>query len=108
MWRKPTKREARRRAKRRRSRIKKGSIDNTPEDNQIIEVIYETCRRVSKCLGTPFHVDHIRPLCKGGKHHPSNLQILPAKLNLRKRGKLILDSTKLEKGYNKRINGKQK
>lgn len=31
-----------------------------------------------------YHVDHIHPLSKGGKHHISNLQYLPAKENLQK------------------------
>jgi len=87
-WKKPTKKQARRRAKKRRNRVKMGSIGNTPEDTKVIEVIYEACRRVSKCLGIAFHVDHIYPLSRGGKHHPSNLQLLPAKINLRKRSKI--------------------
>jgi 5-methylcytosine-specific restriction endonuclease McrA len=88
VWKKPTKAQARRRSKRRRSRILKGSLNNTPEDNKIIAVIYETCRRITKCMGLPFHVDHIYPISRGGKHHPSNLQILPAKLNLKKKSKI--------------------
>jgi 5-methylcytosine-specific restriction endonuclease McrA len=88
VWKKPTKKQARRRAKKRRNRVKRGSVGNTLEDTKVILVIYEACRRVSKCLGTPFHVDHIHPLSRGGKHHPSNLQILPAKINLRKRSKI--------------------
>lgn len=31
-----------------------------------------------------YHVDHIVPLAKGGKHHPDNLQYLPAIENLKK------------------------
>lgn len=31
-----------------------------------------------------YHVDHIIPLAKGGKHHPDNLQYLPAIENLKK------------------------
>lgn len=34
-----------------------------------------------------FHIDHIKPLSKGGLHHPNNLQILPAWLNLEKNNK---------------------
>jgi len=32
-------------------------------------------------LGPEYHVDHIKPLSKGGLHHPDNLQILLAKIN---------------------------
>lgn len=31
-----------------------------------------------------YHVDHIIPLCKGGKHHVSNLQYLTAEENFKK------------------------
>ena len=47
-------------------------------------MIYKICRRITKCLGVPHHVDHIVPLYRNGLHHPNNLQILPAKLNLEK------------------------
>lgn len=87
-WRKQTKREKRRRDRKRRARIKRGSLGNTPEDWQVIEVIYEASRRVSSCLGIQFHVDHIYPLARGGKHHPSNLQLLPARINLLKKSRV--------------------
>jgi len=45
---------------------------------------YEAARRISDCLGIQFHVDHIIPLSKDGKHAPHNLQIVPAKWNLSK------------------------
>ena len=50
-----------------------------------LKMIYKRCQRLNRTLGfIAFHVDHIIPLSKGGKHHPSNLQILSAKDNLRK------------------------
>ena len=53
-------------------------------DKQISALCYEAARRVSECLGIKFHVDHIIPLSKDGKHAPHNLQIVPAKWNLSK------------------------
>jgi hypothetical protein len=50
-------------------------------DRLKIRMIYKICRRISKCLQIRHDVDHIVPLYKGGIHHPSNLQILPARLN---------------------------
>ena len=35
-----------------------------------------------------YHVDHIIPIAKGGAHHISNLQYLPAKENLKKGAKI--------------------
>ena len=36
-----------------------------------------------------FHVDHMRPISKGGLHHPCNMRITTARFNLRKSNKLI-------------------
>jgi 5-methylcytosine-specific restriction endonuclease McrA len=35
-------------------------------------------------LGDSFHVDHIKPLAKGGLHTLENLMVVPAICNLRK------------------------
>ena len=37
--------------------------------------------------GDGMHVDHIRPLSKGGSNGKKNLRIVPAKTNLRKGAK---------------------
>lgn len=52
-----------------------------------IDQFYITARRISNCLKIPFHVDHIRPLSKGGAHHESNLQVIPGHLNMKKHAK---------------------
>ena len=70
--------------RRRDTRIKNGVSKITDEEKRAIEVVYEARCRISKCTGIAFHVDHISPISKGGKHHPCNLQILPATWNLRK------------------------
>ena len=62
----------------------KSNVDLSDTDKQRIRMIYKICRRITKCLGVPHHVDHIVPLYRNGLHHPNNLQILPAKLNLEK------------------------
>lgn len=56
------------------------------EQNQILQ-IYEECRLKTKKTGIEYHVDHIKPLARGGRHHPSNLRIITAKENLKKGAK---------------------
>ncbi|NBW98782.1 hypothetical protein EBR03_04350 [bacterium] len=56
---------------------------------KIMQCIYDCRKRISECTGLKFHVDHVFPLSKGGKHSPSNLKILPAKINLMKHNKII-------------------
>ena len=64
------------------------SAANTPEQNALIRVIYEAAARVKRCTGLAVEVDHIRPLSRGGGHVPSNLQILPDRINSRKGDRL--------------------
>jgi len=58
------------------------------EQKQIIE-IYKKCRMLTEKTGIVHHVDHIIPISKNGKHHPSNLQILTAEKNLKKGANLL-------------------
>ena len=53
-------------------------------DNKIMKVFYDAAKRVGKCVGIRFHVDHIVPLSLGGPHHQSNLQWVPYMWNLSK------------------------
>lgn len=46
-----------------------------------IETLYTTSQKLG------LHVDHIKPLSKGGLHEPSNLQLLTPRDNLRKGSK---------------------
>lgn len=53
-------------------------------DKRLMETIYATCPKGHQ-------VDHILPIAKGGKHHPDNLQYLPAEVNNAKRAKTDFD-----------------
>jgi hypothetical protein len=54
------------------------------EEKMLIKEIYAKAARLSIDTGIMHHVDHIEPLFKGGKHHPSNLQILEDTLHWNK------------------------
>jgi len=60
----------------------------TKEEELTIKEIYKARKRISDCTGVQFHVDHIYPIAKGGLHKLSNLQLLPAKINIRKKDKI--------------------
>lgn len=65
--------------------IESKSIKNlTKAQEGMIKHYYAHASRVSFKLGIEFHVDHIVPLSRGGLHHPSNLQVVPARWNVRK------------------------
>jgi hypothetical protein len=53
-------------------------------DTSVIKVFYDAAKRVGKCVGMKFHVDHIVPLSLGGSHHQKNLQWVPYMWNLSK------------------------
>jgi len=63
-------------------------LDQTPElsdeEKKAIEDMYWHCRDLEVISGQKYHVDHIKPISKGGLHCPSNLQVLPADLNMSK------------------------
>jgi HNH endonuclease len=67
------------RSAKRRSKV----LNATPLDSdlEMVEKIYINCPK-------GYHVDHIVPLSKGGKHHEDNLCYLSAKDNLFKSNKL--------------------
>lgn len=64
--------------KQRRSAMKRGAFPETltQQDKVAITAIYEEARTLSKATGIPHHVDHKKPLARGGRHHQDNLQIL--------------------------------
>ena len=67
-------------------RYRAAKLQQTPELTQLeqdrINFIYEVASTMKD-----FHVDHWKPLNKGGLHHPDNLQILDATLNREKSNK---------------------
>lgn len=58
------------------------------KDKYLIECVYAFARFKTLHTGVQQHVDHIIPISKGGKHHPSNLQIITALENFKKKDKL--------------------
>ena len=63
-------------------------MNQLPDDANlvIIDWYYFISQQMSERIGIPgfYHVDHIKPLSKGGLHHEDNLQILTARQNLMK------------------------
>lgn len=72
-----------------RDAIQRGAFRERLSEKDKIEIsgIYQQSRETSKKTGIEHHVDHIKPLSAGGRHHPKNLQILTAEDNLRKGAK---------------------
>lgn len=75
----------------RRQIIKDSINDQTIDMNKIAE-FYKKAKELNIAAGyVKYHVDHIIPLSKGGRHHQDNLQIILAEENLRKHNKLPED-----------------
>lgn len=53
-------------------------------DIRPIRVLHLQAARLTRCTGIKWHLDHILPLRRGGKHTHMNVQPLPASLNFRK------------------------
>jgi hypothetical protein len=68
-----------------RARKRNACVNLSEAQEKIIKTIYDLRQRLEHRLEIKFHVDHIVPLAKGGLHIPSNLQVLPATLNLQKK-----------------------
>ena len=73
--------------KQRRHDILRNLVDQynqlSAEEQKRLDEIYVEANELNERDGAySWHVDHIKPLAKGGKHHPDNLQILTARLAL--------------------------
>jgi hypothetical protein len=54
-----------------------------------IAAVYAQVPALEEALGIKLHVDHVLPLARGGSHTASNLQIIPAHVNLKKNDKRL-------------------
>ncbi len=68
-------------------KLLKSAIDSTSDRNKIRQ-IYRNARAISELYGIKYHVDHVVPLSKGGKHHQDNLIIMRWDCNLSKNNEL--------------------
>ena len=70
-----------------RSRKAAAAVPLTPADHLRIVALYAEAARRTAETGIAHHVDHDVPLALGGKHHPDNLLVVPASVNLAKGAK---------------------
>lgn len=71
------------RLKRKTGRLPKGTV------KMLLEKQKHQCAICNIDVSSGYHVDHIFPLSKGGKHEPNNIQILCPPCNLRKSAKIL-------------------
>ena len=68
----------------RRARKLAATVPLSKAERDKVRRFYVEARRLTKSRGEPYHVDHIKPLVRGGLHHPSNMQVLRGVENLKK------------------------
>lgn len=74
--------------------MKRAQTPDLSEDQKAqIKAIYDKARAITEATGVAHHVDHIKPVSKGGLHVPENLRITKAEENLRKSNKWEGDSS---------------
>ncbi|QJB21902.1 glycolate dehydrogenase [Xanthomonas phage FoX3] len=59
-------------------------------DQFVMEEAAAACKRREEMTGYAWHVDHMIPLAKGGLHCATNIQVIPASMNMSKGDKLTL------------------
>lgn len=75
------------------ARYRAAKLNQTPDNANLqkIQLYYIICAYLNEPCEIPmWHVDHIKPISKGGLHSEDNLQILTAELNLQKSNKYPL------------------
>jgi hypothetical protein len=76
---------------RRKVKLQGGAVDDFGDfDRFVLAEAEEACRRRAAMTGYAWHVDHMTPLARGGKHAWWNIQVIPARLNLWKGDALVL------------------
>ncbi|WP_377355257.1 hypothetical protein [Phenylobacterium terrae] len=78
-----------RRAAKSKRRAKIRGAKTEDADSQKIASIYEMRERMERLLDTPYHVDHVIPLSKGGLHHQDNLVVMRADFNQWKSDRIL-------------------
>ena len=68
----------------RRANRKKVNDIHTSDDKWLLAEFYSLAKLREEVLGFKWHVDHIVPLSKGGRHCLTNLQVVPEHWNLSK------------------------
>jgi hypothetical protein len=61
------------------------------DSRRVVFAVYAAMRRITRCIGIQWSVDHIVPLSKGGDHAPWNLQLMPYSINCTKNTKEDFD-----------------
>ena len=73
----------------RRARLNEASVELTDlEVERLKELIRERDDLNREAGKTAYHLDHIIPISRGGKHHPDNIRVITAEENLSKSNKL--------------------
>lgn len=67
-----------------RNRVRADSERLTGVEKERVAYLYWLAQDLKAITGEPYEVDHIKPISKGGEHHPDNLQILPMDMNRKK------------------------
>ena len=74
---------------RRKQRLREQTPELSDEEEELIQQIYRRRDKLNQAAGfIQYHVDHVIPLARGGKHHPENLQLISAIDNVRKGAKM--------------------
>lgn len=76
---------------RRKLKLQGGAVPDFGDfDHFVLAEAEDACRRRAAMTGFDWHVDHMVPLARGGKHAWWNVQVIPARLNCWKGDALVL------------------